>query len=298
VTRQEPNKPNPTILLNKEDLDATLLEYSREHFATAQGTPFTTEPLARLLQYDGLTPFGDRILQGRPNADHLQFDEPTKTLLQHMQDKTTLAAVRQHPLDYTILMNRIKKWPERTMTSPSGRHLGIYKTLQRHIKEKKKNETATDAANNDLPIQQGWDILYLIFDILTLTLRHSYTLEQWKTVWTMFIEKDPGNPDLQRLQCLMIFEADWQLLLKWHSAYGFLLKAEEAKTLTPDQGGGRKGCSAIDQALQQITETEITQLTQNPSIILFLNLRHCFDYMVEACHNIACRRQGVAGDYL
>jgi len=51
----------------------------------------------------------------------------------------------------------------------------------------------------NIAIQQGRDILYLIFDILTLTLHHSYMLEQWKTVWTMFIKKDPGNPDLQQL---------------------------------------------------------------------------------------------------
>jgi len=31
---------------------------------------------------------------------------------------------------------------------------------------------------------------------------------------------------------------------------------------------------------------------------LFLDLRHCFDYMVEACHNMECRRHGAADDYL
>jgi len=66
-------------------------------------------------------------------------------------------------------------------------------------------------------------------------------LECWKTVWTMFIEKDLGNLDLNLLRCIMIFEADWQLLLKWHSSYGFLPQTEHAHTLTPDQGGGRKG---------------------------------------------------------
>jgi len=51
-------------------------------------------------------------------------------------------------------------------------------------------------------------------------------LERWKMVWMMFIKKELGNPDLNRLRCIMIFEADWQLLLKWHSAYGFLPKSE------------------------------------------------------------------------
>jgi len=52
------------------------------------------------------------------------------------------------------------------------------------------------------------------------------------------------------------------LLLKWHSSYGFLPKSEIAKTLTPVQGGGCKGCSAIDQAMQQVIEMELVKLNQ------------------------------------
>jgi len=114
-------------------------------------------------------------------------------------------------------------------------------------------------------------------------------LEQWKMVWMMFIEKELGSPDLNRLRCIVIFEVDWQLLLKWHLAYGFLPKSEQQSTLTPLQGGGQKGHSAIDQATQQIIEMELIQLTQCPAVDLYLDLHHCFDYMVEACHNLACR---------
>jgi len=148
------------------------------------------------------------------------------------------------------------------------------------------------------PLKQGHDVLYLIFGIMSLALTHTYTLEQWKMVWTMFIEKDLGNPDLNRLRCIMIFEADWQLLLKWHLAYGFLPKSESHQTLTPLQGGSHKGHSAIDRATQQVVETEIVTLNQQTVLDFFLDLRHCFDYMVEACHNLACWRHGADDAYL
>jgi len=138
----------------------------------------------------------------------------------------------------------------------------------------------------------------MIFDIMSLTLRHTYTLNRWKTIWTLFIEKELGNPDLDRLRCIMIFEADWQLLLKWHSSYGFLPKSETANTLSPVQGGGCKGGSAIDQATQQIIETDLIKLNQRTAMDMFLDARWCFDLMVEACHNMACRRHGAANDYL
>jgi len=129
-------------------------------------------------------------------------------------------------------------------------------------------------------------------------MRHAYPLKRWRTVWTIFIEKELGNPDLNCLRCIMIFEADWQLTLKYHSSYGFLPKTKETGQLVHEQGGGRKGRSAIDQATQQIVETEITHLNQWTTLDLYLDLRMCFDLMVEACHNLACRRHGAEDAYL
>jgi len=292
---KDPITNTATTILDCEEMETTLLDYSRAHFATAQGSPFTVAPLANLLNYDGLTSFGDKILHGRAHLQHLPFDDATRALLAHLKDKSD-DETRQHPLVYEELQNGIKKWPEKTTTSPSGRHLGIYKSLQRHVV--KKDDTRNPTNTPQEPITQGRDVLYLVFDIMSLALRHTYTLNRWKTVWTIFIEKEIGNPDLQRLRCLMIFEADWQLLLKWHSAYGFLPKSETNHTITQVQGGGRKGRSAIDQATQQVVENELVHLNQRPALDMFLDLRHCFDYMVETCHNMACRRHGADEAYL
>jgi len=108
-------------------------------------------------------------------------------------------------------------------TLPSGHHLGIYKTLAKHVVEKKKTPNQTEAAENDNGrLHQGRDVLYLIFDVMQIALKHTYPLQRWQQVWMVFIEKEIGNPDIECLHCLMIFEADWQLLLKWHSSYGLL----------------------------------------------------------------------------
>jgi len=60
----------------------------------------------------------------------------------------------------------------------------------------------------------------------------------------------------------MIFEADWQLLLKWHLLYSFLLWTKKAGMLTYAQGGRCKGRSAIDQAVQHIVENKIVHFHQ------------------------------------
>jgi len=36
-------------------------------------------------------------------------------------------------------------------------------------------------------LKQGQDILFLIFDIMSIAIKHTYPLQQWRTVWTMFV---------------------------------------------------------------------------------------------------------------
>jgi len=67
----------PTTILDQDNMNQALLEYSRSHFTTAQGSPFTVEPLKHLLEYDGLTMFGNRVLQGRVDLNALPIDKST-----------------------------------------------------------------------------------------------------------------------------------------------------------------------------------------------------------------------------
>jgi len=151
TTTNEGNGERMTIM-DSEEMDVTLLDYSRQHFATAQGTPFTVEPLQHLLQYDGLTPFGTRVLQGKAQLDELPVAESTKALLQHLKSKNP-ADEQLHPLIYDELQEGIKKWPEKTTTSPSGRHLGIYKSLQKHVI--RKDDHKPPPLTPPPPITQG-----------------------------------------------------------------------------------------------------------------------------------------------
>ncbi len=88
-----------------------------------------------------------------------------------------------------------------------------YKLLQHHVLSKEESQVITANTPPELIIQ-GCDVLYLIFNNMLLALHHTYTLHCWKVVWTLFIKKELGNPNLNKLRCIMIFEANWQLLLK------------------------------------------------------------------------------------
>jgi len=71
-------------LLECDDIKDTLIEYSRTHFAKAEGSPFMQAPLNHLLNYDGLTFFGKAVFQGCKLPMHHNFDEQTKAILTNM----------------------------------------------------------------------------------------------------------------------------------------------------------------------------------------------------------------------
>jgi len=64
--------------------------------------------------------------------------------------------------------------------SPSGRHLGIYKMLRKHIiQTNKKNNQQAGTPKTTGPVKQGHDVLFLVFDIMAIALKHAYPLQRW-----------------------------------------------------------------------------------------------------------------------
>jgi len=74
-----------TPILEQEKLEAILLVHSQTHFAQVEGSPFTIKLLSHLLQYDGLTKFGNLVTDGRPIQEIHNFDEPTTAILSNLK---------------------------------------------------------------------------------------------------------------------------------------------------------------------------------------------------------------------
>jgi len=210
------------------------------------------DPLKMLLQDNGLSDFGEIIFQGEPIPPDLPISENTRLLLQHHCSLLPPQANQvKKPLKFKPLMLEFCKWTEQTTTSPSGCHLGIYKSL---LKDKHM-ETPGEP-----PKPQGIDIMYNIFRLLVLTVQHTHTFHCWQTIWNMYLEKDPGHPKMNQLCTLHLIEADLNLLWKWYSSKGFIQDSEKHKRLHDSQGRGRVGCSAINLACKKIANFDLIQL--------------------------------------
>jgi len=114
----------------------------------------------------------------------------------------------------------------------------------------------------------------------------------------MYLEKKPGNPIIDSLHTLHLFEADYNLLLKWHSSLGFMPKSEIHHRILESQGGGRAGHSAIDLACKKVVTYNYLHVTHTDAVDVSIDVARCFDNMVEACENLSCRQHGADTSYL
>ena len=86
------------------------------------------------------------------------------------------------------MMNRYKKWNERTATSPSGRHLGHFHALFRPFKYNLDN--AGDKAELKEKRELIIDVHFMMLQIAAV---NSHVYARWKNILTCMIEKDLGS---------------------------------------------------------------------------------------------------------
>jgi len=203
----DPQQPSQWITITDPNLmDHHLLEYCQHHFSNSHGTPFTVPPLTNLLKYDGLTPFGSAVIQGTADLDDLNINHSTRLLLKHQKSCTPANIPRFKEMPYDALMQGICKWKERTTTSPSGWHLGIYKALLKddhQPKKKKTNPTAwnphpptttTTTPPTTNPERNGSDVMQMIHKLLVMAVHHCHTFERWTKILEPFYRERAWQP--------------------------------------------------------------------------------------------------------
>ena len=97
------------------------------------------------------------------------------------------------------------KWKESTTTPPSQRHLDHYKSFL----VSDRNDNNPEHADFDK------DILQTINTIVNATISSGMPLTRWLTSLVVMIEKIPTVPRINKLRVVNIYEADYNLLLKY-----------------------------------------------------------------------------------
>jgi len=174
----------------------------------------------------------------------------------------------------------------------SGRHLGIYKSLLKDL------PPWNPASPDHIQCTYSLEIMQYVFQLIKISLDHTHTYRRWKVIWNMYLEKDPGHPNITRLCSLHLIEANLNWILKWHFSKGFILWSEKSQCLHNSQYSGTPGQSTIDLACKKMVFNDKFHITWIQATNIFLDVALCFDWMIKSCQNMSCGQHGTNIQYL
>ena len=290
------------ILVPKEDgsleriddvtlMNEALFERNRKHFAQADGTPCTREPMISLIGTNGITESAKAILQGDYPED---IPDPIKFLFQALQDKVPQL---DNKYPFHEMISGFGHWREQTTTSPSGKHLGIYKSLVvahnfNIMADNEKESMNKLVLGEHTPTLMATKLLQIQCNIMNIAIQRTHPLQRWKLVHNFFIEKIPGKPLISKLRVIHIFEADYNLILKYFISKKTLRHAIHHNAVATEQAGGRPKRTAIDEAVRTVVTFETCQLQRKSGGVMYNDAAACFDRIIENVSNITCMNAG------
>ena len=266
---------------------------NRTHFGQAHGTAFTVPPLSDSLGYGADKPAAEAILTG--TFGYSGSDPMVHILLHHLRQTDEM---RRLPCRSIItrdeFVGKLRVWRESTATSPSGLHLGHFKSMiARHAFSHVDVQGPGEIRHSreELDFKQN-AILEVHLAMLNYALSRGYSFQRWQTVANTILFKEPDNIRIHRTRVIHIYEADYNLALgiKWRSA---MQQAEMGSELNPGQFGSRKHKSAHDPVFLEELQLEMSRLTRKTLILTNYDATACYDRIIPNLAMLASRKFGV-----
>jgi hypothetical protein len=123
------------VITDGPTIERLILQRNIRHFRQAEITPLAKPEVIRKIGFGADTDRADQILAG--------IDDPTD-ITDNEWSRYLLTSMRRHSQELKIeittekMLNKYKRWKERTSTSASGRHLGHFHALFRPLKASKR----------------------------------------------------------------------------------------------------------------------------------------------------------------
>jgi hypothetical protein len=210
VTSEPIRTVETETISSRQALETAILERNQKHFAQAQDTPWQRSPLASISSNTDFNLYTDAD-GNRIELPHGTFLETT-TVLEVLKEE----AAKNHPkwssdVAFEVFISGLLHWKESTSTSPSGRHLGIYKSLLTAYIDS-GGEFGLDIDEDGVSIRdKAESILRVIHGLASAACNHGFYLHRWRYVVNVMIYKRAGSIELDTLRVLHLFEADLNL---------------------------------------------------------------------------------------
>jgi exonuclease III len=269
-----------------DEILTALRNRNQQHFGQAAGTPLTLPPLSQEINFEANTVTTELILEGE--YDSTTLDETMTLLVSHL---TKLSAPQlSSGVTSEMLRGKLKSWKESTSTSPSGLHLGHWKSLVSRHNHSGEKDDSTDKDRYDR-IQSK--LLEIRLNLMNYAASHGYSYDRWKTIVNVMILKEPGNYKIHRLRVIHLYEADYNALLamKWRE---LIHSAEDKNLLNVGTYGSRPNRSATTPVFLEEMMSEITRLTRKLLVTFDNDATSCYDRILPSLASIVSRKYGLS----
>ena len=237
-------------VIERTEMEAHLLQYNRDSFRAV-----SESSLGCGLLYDTIT-FRVYPFCPMPPCEWSTDDKALREFLASFTIPTSV--LDRGPIKTTIshddVLRGFQSWRESTSTSPSGRHIGLYKSEIQH------------------PI-----LLDCFVNFMNTSIATRISIPRWSQVVNVLIEKDVGQPRINRLRIVHLFKADFNFFLKLQWGPRLVCGALSLNLLHNGQHGSIPGRTALDSIM-------LTQLSSDPCRVLKHNYAR-FDKDASSCYD-------------
>ena len=127
----------------------------------------------------------------------------------------------------------------------------------------------------------------------SLPAMHGFAPIRWQHCINAVLEKIPGQPLLERLRVIILFEADFNFMLKVIFGRRLMYHAEAHTGLGTDNHGCRAGRQVQDAILEKLLLYEFTRLSRTSLITVDNDAKSCFDRIIKTLAMLACIAYGL-----
>jgi hypothetical protein len=204
----------------------------------------------------------------------------TVTVLDILSKGSQNLATQWSPdLDFEAFISGLLHWQEEPSTSPSSRHLGLYKAL------------ATVYCNNSCEFSKPFDVadpsdsptnekaeqtLQVMHGLATMAATIGFYLRRWIQVINVMIYKKPGVIKLNKLRIVHLFEADFNLLIGVYFGRRAMYHQVDRNLLHQGQYGKPSG-ECQDVALSKVLHNLVAFLSNTPMGQFESDAKACVD---------------------
>jgi hypothetical protein len=228
-------EPTKQRIFDQNEITSKLMEHFQNHFQQAKGSPFTVPPLSDTIGWNGTNDFCQSLLKGDIDTSGINVDEATEAILKAIRKDEDTEEIKTE-IAVEDVRKGFKKWAEKTSTSPSGRHLGLYKAIIQPYNKKTRARLLNEKVKETDDLDTA--LIGVVSRLLEMTVNKGAILQRWRTVVRVIIEKIKGWPYIKKLRVIHLYEADLNLVLGILWNQRLIRQCEEKKILGEETWGG------------------------------------------------------------